>query len=201
MLTSNNINQLLGITDSYQAPRRMLELMLDDSKRDETFKKFLDYEYHMDYEWFQSYYEQEHAQRKTNKQDFTPQSVSTLLARLANGDNYHEIACGNGGILIKYWNEQRMRIGIGKYDPRMFWYHTEELSDRAIPFLIFNMAIRGINGVVMHGNSLERIFKDVYFIRNMADQYGKFSKVIKMPHSKQLMNELNIMKWGEEFGK
>lgn len=197
MLITEEINSLLDITDAYQAPGRMLELMLDDSIRDETFKKFLDYEYHMDYEWFQSYYEQEHAQRKTNKQDFTPQSVSTLLARLANGNNYHETACGNGGILIKHWHEQRMRVGIGKYDPRMFWYHAEELSDRAIPFLIFNMAIRGMNGVILHGDSLERSFKNVYFIRNMDKCYGGFSEVIKMPHSKQLMNELNIMKWGE----
>lgn len=195
MLTTEEINSLLDITDAYQAPRRMLELMLDDVKRKETFLKFLDHEYRMDYEWFQSYYEQEHAQRKTNKQDFTPQSVSTLLARLAHGNNYHETACGNGGILIKHWHEQRMRVGIGKYDPRMFWYHAEELSDRAIPFLIFNMSIRGMNGVVLHGDSLERSFKNIYFIRNMDKRYGGFSEVIKMEHSQQLMSELNIRVW------
>lgn len=197
MLATEEINSLLDITDAYQAPGRMLELMLDDVKRKETFLKFLDREYHMDYEWFQSYYEQEHAQRKTNKQDFTPQSLSTLLARLVSGNNYHETACGNGGILIKHWHEQRMRVGIGNYNPKMFWYHAEELSDRAIPFLIFNMAIRGINGVILHGDSLERSFKNVYFIRNMDEQYGSFSEVIKMPHSERLMNELNIMKYRE----
>ena len=35
------VNNLLGIDESYKAPERVLELMLDDKKREKTFKKFL----------------------------------------------------------------------------------------------------------------------------------------------------------------
>ena len=76
-----------------------------------------------------------------------------------------------------------------------YWYQVEELSDRSLPFLIFNMAIRGMNGAILHGDSLTREFSDVYFIRNMSSQYGPFSEVIVMPKTKTLMQEYDIHKW------
>lgn len=197
MITNDQINQILGTNDSYKQPARLLELMLDAEKRVETFHQFLELETNMSYEWFQQSYEEEHADRKGSKQDFTPQSVGNLLSRLLNADTrlYFETACGNGGIMIQHWNEQRLNTGIGNYNPKMFWHHAEELSDRSLPFLIFNMAIRGMNGVILHGDSITREFKDVYFIRNMDKQYGSFSEVIVMPKTKALEEELNIKKW------
>ena len=35
------VNKLLGVDDAFKAPTRMMELMLDDKKREETFKKFI----------------------------------------------------------------------------------------------------------------------------------------------------------------
>lgn len=177
--------------------------MLDDEKRVDTFQKFLEIETDMSYEWFQEAYEIEHADRITGKQDFTPVSVGKLLSRLVNEDSrfYYEVACGNGGIMIQAWQEQRLNVGIGNYNPKAFWYQVEELSERSLPFLIFNMAIRGMNGVILHGDSLTRKFKNVYFIRNMADYYGGFSEVIVMPKKEELMKELDIRKWGEDKWK
>lgn len=178
------INQLLKITESYKAPDAMLNLVLSES-RNELFKDFLDVETDLSYEWFQSYFENEHSDRKVKKQDFTPNSVSSLLSQLVGKrDSYFEATAGTGGIAIQFWN----------HNPEA-WFKLEELSDRAIPFLVFNMAIRGVNGVILHGDSITREFKDVYFIRNMQEQYGAFSEVIVMPKTEILMNELNIMEW------
>ena len=198
MITTEQINRILNVNDSYKQPAKLLDLMLDDKKRVETFLQFLEIETNMSYEWFQEAYELEHADRKGGKQDFTPHALGKLLSRLvidASPIHYFEAACGNGGIMINHWNEQRLAIGIANYNPTFFWYHVEELSDRSLPFLIFNMAIRGINGVILHGDSIAREFKDVYFIRNMREQYGAFSEVIKMEKTEILMNELNIGKW------
>lgn len=190
------INQLLGITESYQAPQRMLDIMFDDEARPKLFDAFLEHEYKMDYEWFQSYFQDEHADRRIKKQDFTPESVSILLSKLVDsGDHFHEMAAGTGSILIKAWWEQRKNESPLTYDPRSKWFHAEELSDRSIPFLIFNMAIRGMNGVILHGDSLNRHFKEVYFIRNDTDDYLAYSEVIIMPHTDDLMQELDIRKW------
>ena len=199
MITTEQINRILNVNDSYKQPAKLLELMLDETKRVETFHQFLEIETNMSYEWFQGSYELEHADRKGGKQDFTPRSVGKLLSQLVNKNtqNYYEVACGNGGIMIQSWHEQRMNAGIGNYNPTAFWYQVEELSDRSLPFLIFNMAIRGMNGTILHGDSITREFKDVYFIRNMSEQYGPFSEVIVMPKTKMLMNEFDIRKWTE----
>ena len=151
----------------------------------------------MDYEWFQMYFESEHSDRKVKKQDFTPLSVSKLLTELVEGNTYFECAAGTGGILIQAWDEHRMAVSPFQYDPRAYWYQVEELSDRAIPFLIFNMSIRGMNGIIIHGDSLSRETKDVYFIRNDCANFLGFSEVIKMEHSEMLEKELNI-KFREE---
>jgi len=192
MLTNETINKLLGITESYQAPQVMLAHMLDPEKREKLFCAFLEHETRMGYEWFAEYFESEHSDRRVKKQDFTPVSVSELLAQLTGGNTYFECAVGTGGILIQKWNEQRMRAGPARYDPRAYWYQVEELSDRAVPFLIFNMAIRGMCGVIIHGDSLDRKVKDVYFIRNDSTDFLRFGEVIKMEHNKELEHELGI---------
>lgn len=163
MLSNEVINQLLGIDESYKAPKTMLELMLDDEKQVNLFEQFLDYESDLKFEWFQNYFESEHADRKVKKQDFTPNAVSRLGAMIiGRSDQYFEAAAGTGGMMIQAWTAQ----------PHQF-YIVEELSDRAIPFLLFNMAIRGMNGIVYHGDSLKQEFKREYRILND----GKFSKI------------------------
>lgn len=199
MITIDAINQILGIKESYQAPEKLMDRMMDDQNRAETFDAFLEREKDMSREWFHEYFQDEHADRKAKKQDFTPDSVSNLMSRLVGTDKYmyYEMAAGTGGILIQHWQEQRCEYGPFIYDPRAFWYQAEELSDRAVPFLIFNMAIRGINGVILHGDALTREFKAVYFIRNMTSDYQTYSEVIKMPKTDALMQELNIKEWSE----
>lgn len=194
-MDADQINSIIGVTESYQAPEALYKLMMDEETREETFLKFLEIETDVSYEWFQAYFEDEHADRKKKKQDFTPDSISRLLVRLTEGNEYYEPAAGNGGILIKKWDSDRKRGNPLLYNPRAFWYTAEEKSDRSLPFLLFNMSIRGMNGAVLHGDSLTREFKNVYFIRNDSDDFLAFSDIIKMEKSPELMQFLNIRKW------
>lgn len=198
-MKTNTINKLLGITESYKAPEAMLRKILNKKSKEKLFKEFLKHEKDLSYEWFRNYFENEHSDRKVKKQDFTPETIANLMVQLA-GDNscYYEVAAGTGTIMIKEWEEKLKRNNFMAYDPRKYWYQVEELSDRAIPFLLFNMAIRGMNGVALHGDSLTREFKEVYFIRNDTDNYLNFSEIIKMPKTEELMKELSIWKWIKE---
>lgn len=196
MLTAKIVNELLGVNDSYKAPEALLKIMLNDEERPKLFDKFLEIEYEMGHDWFVDYFQEEHAERKRFNQDFTPKPVAELLAQIVGGGrNYFESAAGSGGLLISAWDKSRGEASIFKYSPRAYWYQAEELSDRAVPFLIFNMAIRGINGVILHGDSLEREFKQVYFIRNDTDDFLRYSEVIVMPKTEMLMKEYDIRKW------
>lgn len=214
------VNQLLDIDESYKAPDRLLELVLDDKKRPELFKQFLDISTDMSFDWFHEYFEDEQSERKKKKQDFTPDSIATLMNGLVNNSNpintYYEPAAGTGGILIKRWWNDRLHDQVGNplhgktggglfslftYDPRSYWYQVEEMSDRAIPFLLFNMAIRGMNGVAIQCDVLTRQAKEVYFIRNDSNDYLAFSEVVKLPHNDEVLQELNLKGWVKEFGR
>lgn len=217
----STVNKILGIDESYKAPEKMLNLMLDDKKRPETFKKFLDVSTNMSFDWFHEYYQDEQAERKSQKQDFTPDSIAQLLNDLVEKDRsageYFEPAAGTGGVLIKRWWDDRLKdpvhlahvkksvlnknkgISIFTYDPRNYWYQVEEMSDRALPFLIFNMSIRGMNGAIVQCDSLSRKTKEVYFIRNNTSDFLAFSDVIKMPHTKEIEEFYHIKEWVKEF--
>lgn len=206
------VNKLLGIDDAFKAPTKMMDLMLDPKKREETFKKFLEIETDMSYEWFQEYFGDEQAERKSKKQDFTPTSISNLVAKLVGKDNstYYESAAGTGSMLIAKWHNDRLKNPLYKrpetdnplikfltsptftYDPRAYWYQAEELSDRAIPFLIFNMSIRGMNGSITQCDSLSRKATRAFFIRNDTDNYLGFSEVTELPKNQEVAELLNV---------
>lgn len=196
MLTSKIVNDLLGVDDSYKAPESLLEKMLDNEERIKLFDEFLKIEQDLDHDWFVDHFQEEHSERKRFNQDFTPLPMAELLNKLAgNSRTYFESAAGSGGLLISAWDQNRAEACEHKFDSRAYWYQVEELSDRAVPFLIFNMAIRGMNGVILHGDSLERTFKEVYFIRNDSTEFLKYSEVFVMPKTEIIMAEFGIKKF------
>lgn len=207
----STVNKILKIDDAYKAPDTLLALMLDKTQRENIFKKFLNISTDLSFDWFHEYFEDEQAERKSKKQDFTPESIATLLNKLTSNTTgyYYEPTAGTGGILITRWWQDCLNDPVGTknntnipgisfftYDPRKYWYQVEELSDRAVPFLIFNMAIRGMNGVAIQCDSLSREAKEAYFIRNDTDNALAFSEVIEVPKTKDFEKELNI-NWKE----
>lgn len=193
MLTSKIVNDLLEVDDSYKAPESLLRKMLDNDARPKLFDKFLEIEQELDRDWFVDYFQEEHSERKRFNQDFTPLPMAELLNKLAgNSRTYFESAAGSGGLLISAWDQNRTEACEYRLNSSSYWYQVEELSDRAVPFLIFNMAIRGMNGAILHGNSLERTFKEVYFIRNESTEFLKYSEVFVMPKTEMLKAEFDI---------
>ena len=88
MLT-DKIHEILKVNDSYKTPARLLELIFgDEEELHEVFIQMADlFGNKYDFDWFHEYFQEENAQRKTNKQDFTPHSLSVLMNRLADIEN------------------------------------------------------------------------------------------------------------------
>lgn len=187
------VNNLLGIDESYKAPERVLELMLDDQQRTTTFENFLKVSKDLNFDWFHEYFTDEQAERKTKKQDFTPESVTKLMNLLIkeNYGTYFEAAAGTGGMLISNW-----AIKPAHY------YCVEEQSDRAIPFLLFNLAIRNIKGTVIQCDSLTKEIKVTYELKPGK----KFSSINAsldlgsddLKFSQVLMNPPYSLKWSAD---
>lgn len=201
-LTTESINELLGIKESYQASDKLMSILFNKEEREKLFKSFLEQHWDMTFDWFHIYFQDEHADRAKHKQDFTPRSISNLLVKMSESENNYgtrlDIAAGSGGLTIENWHQDRINVPLFSYKPSEFLYQCEELSDRALPFLLFNLAIRGMNAIVLHGDVITREFKQVYFIQNDSDDYMKFSNINILAHEKWLMEELDIRKWLEE---
>lgn len=95
-------------------------------------------------------------------------------------ETYFEAAAGTGGIMITSWN-----IKPAKY------YQVEEMSDRAVPFLLFNMAIRNMQGHLVQCDSLTRKTKEIYEIDG--------NEVTKLDHSEENERKFDVREWVEKF--
>lgn len=179
----NDINKMLEITDSYQAPERIMNILKGDKlNRVKIYFSFLNYfKYDVSYDWFHEYFEDEHADRKNNKQDFTPKCLSELVSKLMGSDIgiTYEPAAGTGSMLITNWFNHRENIHPFEYKPNNHLIVAGELSDKTIPFLLFNLSIRGISGIVFHGDTLRNEYEAVYILTNIHNSPCDFSTVTR----------------------
>jgi type I restriction-modification system DNA methylase subunit len=202
--TTKIINNILGVDDIFKAPAKMLEILLDRGWRENIFFQFLEsFKHKLHEDFFHNYFQEEIAQRKEMKQDFTPVSVSGLVTQLVDESGmYFEACAGTGGMMIAQWEKDRCKHNpfhpqikhkvFNPYKPSDYLYVCEELSDRAFPFLVFNMAIRGLNGAAIHCDSLTRECYGVFFIQNDDDNPIGFSSVNVMPYSKEAESYFNV---------
>lgn len=170
------MKELLNIEDLQELPNAIKKILFSE-KKEEFFFKMLDmHDWDLSYDWFQKLYEEELAQRKQNKQDFTPNCVSVLLSELTGFEKgrIYEPTAGNGSLIIANWNYRKEQLGEDfKTDehPVECW----ELSTRSIPILLLNLSIRGIVGNVYHGDVLTKEVKAKY----MLSKNNQFSKIEK----------------------
>ena len=76
-------NKIFGVEDSYQAPGKIMEVLYNKEEREKLFMDILEAnDYNVDNDFFREYFEQEHAERKSKKQDFTPDSVASLMTKI-----------------------------------------------------------------------------------------------------------------------
>lgn len=195
--TVDKINQLIGAKESYQAPTKLSNILYNPDKRNKLFKKFLEFNYDVSYDWFSDYFMAVQRERTKRKQTFTPPELAMVANKLIGntGHQYFEPAAGTGALLVDRWNHDRLKESPFTYSPSNYLYEVEELSDGCIPFLLFNILIRGMNAIVIHGDSLSREIKQVYFCQNDKNDFMQFSSLNIMPHSDTVKHEFNINKW------
>lgn len=98
---------------------------------------------------FQYYY----ADRKEKMQDYTPKSIAKLCAAATetSGGMVYDMCAGSGALTIQKWSQAPGKTFI-----------CEELDPRVIPLLLFNMAVRNMDGYVLNRNALTLEFLKGY---------------------------------------
>lgn len=200
MLTKDDFYTAANVKQHDEFLSFMKEILFDKPKREEFYLKLLDIDWRLDDDHFKRYFEEYLADRKGFKQDFTPRSVAKIAcANITPSDRmFLDPTAGTGTMLIEVWDKSRKMQHPFFYNPAEFWFEAGELDNTAVVFLIHNMAIRGMNGVVVHGDALSREVKQIYFIQNAKNNPIAFSSVNVVPHSEQAAKYLNVKKWTED---
>lgn len=97
-----------------------------------------------DKDWLQSLWQYYEADRTEKKQDYTPKSICKLVAELSGEYNSIYDCCGGSGALT---------IELLKKNPEATVL-VEELDDKVIPFLLFNLCMINASGYVINSNVL-----------------------------------------------
>ena len=96
-------------------------------------------------DWLKRIFQYYEADRQEKKQDYTPKSIAKLCAELTEtgGRTVYDICAGSGALTIQKWVRNPDKLFI-----------CEELDDKVIPYLLFNMAVRNMSGYVINRNVL-----------------------------------------------
>lgn len=192
-MDAKTLEEIFDIDDLMHLPQRVMEVIEGDlNERNSVYMKLLEANNHdLSHDWFQEVYEAELAQRSKFKQDFTPRSVATLLAKIAgtDGASIHEPTAGTGGLVIAAWWDHCRTMLPWNFRPSRFMVNCWELSDRAIPLLLLNLSIRGMMGEVYHGDTLELTVKQKYILLNRNDDALAFSEIHKVPLGARIVKQ------------
>lgn len=103
-MESKSINEILQISESFELPERLMQILFNDEERTRIFELFLKQESDLSIDWFTNYFQEQHSNRNSMMQDFTPAALCSLLPNLSNGfKNAADICAGTGGLTIGAW--------------------------------------------------------------------------------------------------
>lgn len=143
---SEKIRDLLQINDISDMPGRLMEtVMKNDCKIYDGFLDLVGNDLTVDY--LQMIFQYYMADRKGKKQDYTPPALAKFLGRLTETEqekSVYDLCAGSGALTIQKW--------ILNHNLHFVCY---EYDKKVIPLLLFNLAVRNIDALVINGDALQ----------------------------------------------
>lgn len=162
-ITNKNINDLIGIKESFELPDKLMKILFNKEERERLFNNFLSYDIDLSYDCLRDYFQENHSDRNGLKQDYTPNCICEILSKLQPETNkILDVCSGTGALTISTYNNNNK-----------IFCQCEELSSRSIPVLLFNLSIRGINGIVQQKDILKNEVTHIYKLT----KNGQFSDI------------------------
>lgn len=145
--------------------KTMRVVLSNDFEKMDKFVELIGNDLSIDY--IQKVYQYYLADRKEKKQDYTPKSLAKLMAILAMSKDKKiiDMCAGSGALTIQAWNLDNDIV-----------VECLEFDETVIPFLLFNLQVRNIEGVVKHMDVLENEIFNIYKITR-TDKFGKVEKI------------------------
>lgn len=183
-----HLKEILNCRETSEIPEKLLNVLLDKD-RCYDFLGSIDKELkHQEVDEFRDFFQTEQSNRKELKQDYTPDGISLLLAKLANKTKKVADVCSGTGSLI---------LGFLKEHQEIEFVRCEEFSIQAIPFLLLNLMLKNIDGEVIHGDSLTKEIFKVYKLK-CSDKFSNI-EIVDSPSNERfdtvISNPPYSMKW------
>lgn len=155
-----------NLKESYELPTRLLAAILDTNERERLCDMIVQKVGAIGTQDFmRDMFQSEQGDRDKLKQDYTPDCICRLFELLMQSiDGDCADICGGTGALTLATSDQERQ------------YYIEELSTRAIPFLLLNLSIRNMKAVVNNCDSVSGESQGGYVITPGA-KYSSIEKV------------------------
>ena len=105
-------------------------------------------------------------------------------------DFYQSLYAQRKDLKQDFTPKSRNNYSLFNYSPIDHIYICSEKSSRSIPFLLFNLSVRGIQGVVFHEDTLTEECSSIYLVANILNNPLCFSQIIRLKDEK---NEYKIL--------
>ena len=156
---------IIEVNDINGASSELLRKVVDN--RLEVYDKWVMEVGELENDTLQPIFQYYYADRKNKMQDYTPKSLARLtcmIAGIEKGGKVYDMCSGSGALTIQAW----------AINPECTFI-CQEFDERVIPFLLFNLCIRNIEAVVIHGDVLlEEQFK-IYKVEK-GEKYSKVTE-------------------------
>lgn len=200
MVSRDEFYKIAGVTQHTEFDNYLRDILFKPEEREKFYTQIIRTDSHLEYDTFKGYFEEYAAERKANQQDYTPDEISKILAMITRGEPAgmyagYDPTAGTGSLLIQKWWDDVTQETLWSYAPHRYLYRADELADNVIPYLLHNLAIRGMNAIVVHGDTLERAAKQVYFVQNSHDDFMRYSDINVMPHDDVVLQEFGLSRW------
>lgn len=168
-MTIEDIYNVFDISEFHEL-RNAIEtsvIYADDATRCNVLDKLDNVVDNKDADFIRDFFQEYGANRKDMMQDYTPQCVCDLLARLVPNDyeQLTDICSGTGSLSLACGNNNHDGFVI-----------CEELSTAVIPILVLNYVFRNRNAIVKEKNVVANTVVKVYIIEK-AEKYSSVTVV------------------------
>ena len=189
MINADILYKLFNCKEGFELPDKIIDLYKNDKQKLENIaselSKKID-ESDKDNDLFLEYFQSEHSERKSLKQDYTPNEISTLIYKLIKRDGKISIldfCAGTGSLSIPWLIDGEDRT-----------IEFREYSKRSIAFLLLNLLIRKVNATIKQMDVLTDECFQILEIGIVSKIDYKFDVVISNPPYSQSWNPVSLIK-------
>lgn len=144
--------EIFEISESYRLPDTIMDALFSNNA-EKIIKEVKDNVS----EDIRDIFQLEQGDRKKLKQDFTPESICMIVAKLMKQGNVLDMCSGTGAL---------SKTAAKVHDISV---NEQEFSERTIPFALLDACINGLEGYISRADCLRNITIETYCLQRAGD--------------------------------